>query len=147
MTPPSSPPEHGGHDDGQAGVDAASISARRERRLLVVLVLNVAIVLGEAIAGIVAHSLGLLADAGHNLTDVAGVVLALIAVRWARRPPTDRRSFGYHRGTVLAAQAAEPWLAAHPGARVFTVKEMFERSWYACYRDAVQPLIHATSRG
>lgn len=46
-----------------------------------------------------------------------------------------------------AAEEAEPWLAAHPGARVFTVEEMFERPWYAYYRDAVRPLIHATSRG
>jgi cobalt-zinc-cadmium efflux system protein len=99
------PPDNGrGHGAGPE-FDAASISARRERRLLIVLVLNVAIVVGEAIAGIMAHSLGLLADAAHNLTDVAGVGLALVAVRWARRAPTERRSFGYHRGTVLAAQA------------------------------------------
>src|SRR4051812_6412801 len=77
----------------------------RERRLLLVLVLNVAVVVGEAIAGAVAGSLGLLADAAHNLTDVVGIALALLAVHWARRAPTDRRSFGYHRGTVLAAQA------------------------------------------
>lgn len=70
-----------------------------------VLLLNVVIVVGEATAGIIAHSIGLLADAGHNLTDVGGVALALVAVRWARRAPTKRRSFGFHRGTVLAAQA------------------------------------------
>jgi cobalt-zinc-cadmium efflux system protein len=80
-------------------------SRRRERRLLMVLILNVVIVSGEAVGGIVSGSLGLLADAAHNLTDVAGVALALVAVRWARRAPTERRSFGYHRGTVLAAQA------------------------------------------
>jgi cobalt-zinc-cadmium efflux system protein len=80
-------------------------SHRRERRLLVVLVLNLGIVAGEVIGGLASGSLGLLADAAHNLTDVAGVALALVAVRWARRAPTARRSFGYHRGTVLAAQA------------------------------------------
>lgn len=84
---------------------AGAVSARRERRLRLVLVLNLVIVLGEAAAGILAGSVGLLADAGHNLTDVGGVGLALIAVRWARRPPNEERSFGYHRGTVLAAQA------------------------------------------
>lgn len=77
----------------------------RERRLLIVLILNVMIVVGEATAGFVSGSLGLVADAAHNLTDVAGVALALIAVRWAKRAPTERRSFGYHRGQVLAAQA------------------------------------------
>ncbi|MEA3019011.1 MAG: cobalt-zinc-cadmium efflux system protein [Actinomycetota bacterium] len=80
-------------------------SRRRERRLTIVLVLNVAIVAGEVIGGLASRSLGLLADAAHNLTDVAGVAFALVAVRWARRAPTERRSFGYHRGTVLAAQA------------------------------------------
>lgn len=80
-------------------------SIRRERRLLGVLALNVTIVAGEAVAGVISGSLGLLADAAHNLTDVAGVALALVAVRWARRPPTGRRSYGYHRSTVLAAQA------------------------------------------
>lgn len=80
-------------------------SIRRERRLLGVLALNVTIVAGEAVAGVISGSLGLLADAAHNLSDVAGVALALVAVRWARRPPTGRRSYGYHRGTVLAAQA------------------------------------------
>jgi len=77
----------------------------RERRLLVVLLLNVVIVVGEAAAGFVAGSLGLIADAAHNLTDVAGIALALLAVRFATRAPTERRSFGYHRGQVLAAQA------------------------------------------
>ena len=94
------------HDAGYAdGMGLAALNARRERRLIIVLVLNLAIVAGEAIAGILAGSLGLLADAAHNLTDVAGVALALVAIRWARRAPTGRRSFGYHRGTVLAAQA------------------------------------------
>lgn len=77
----------------------------RERRLVAVLVLNVVIVVGEATAGFMSGSLGLVADAAHNLTDVAGVTLALVAVRLARRAPTERRSFGYHRGQVLAAQA------------------------------------------
>lgn len=69
------------------------------------LALNLAIVLGEAIAGFVADSIGLLADAGHNLVDVGGIALALLAVRWARRTPDAARSFGYHRSSVLAAQA------------------------------------------
>ena len=80
-------------------------SASRERRLLVALVLNAAIVAFQLVAGIVAHSLGLLADAGHNLADVAAIVISIYAVRLARRPATARRSFGFHRSTVLAAQA------------------------------------------
>ena len=76
-----------------------------DRRLRLVLVANAAIVVLQVVFGIVARSLGLLADAGHNLVDVAGVALALVAVRVARRPPDARRSFGYHRSPVLAAQA------------------------------------------
>lgn len=87
------------------GPSTSEVSARRERRLLIALVLNCVIVAGEATAGVLAKSVGLLADAGHNLTDVGGIALALVAVRWARRSPTERRSFGFHRGTVLAAQA------------------------------------------
>lgn len=65
--------------------------------------LNIVIVFGQVAAGIAASSVGLLADAGHNLADVAAVLLALIAVAWAARPPTVNRSYGYHRATILAA--------------------------------------------
>ncbi|MDQ1394697.1 MAG: cobalt-zinc-cadmium efflux system protein [Acidimicrobiaceae bacterium] len=75
----------------------------RSRRLAVALGLNIVLVLGQVAFGVVAHSLGLLADAGHNLSDVAAVVVSLVAVRWARRAPTAERSYGYHRGTILAA--------------------------------------------
>ncbi|MDP1793351.1 MAG: cation diffusion facilitator family transporter [Acidimicrobiales bacterium] len=81
------------------------VSARRERRLRLVLVLNLMIVGGEATAGLIVGSIGLLADAGHNLVDVGGIALALLAVRWSRRTPDAARSFGYHRTSVLAAQA------------------------------------------
>ena len=77
----------------------------RSRRLAVVLRLNLALVVGQVIFGLAAHSLGLLSDAGHNLADVAAVVTSLVAVRYARRAATASRSFGYHRGTILAALA------------------------------------------
>lgn len=44
-----------------------------------------------------------------------------------------------------SAEAAEPWLAARPGSRAFTVKEMFERPWFAYYRDTLRPLIRTTT--
>ena len=77
----------------------------RERRLAIVIVLNVAIVAAQAVTGVVAGSLGLLADAGHNLADVGAVALSWWAIRLSRRRPTQSRSFGWHRSTVLAAQA------------------------------------------
>jgi cobalt-zinc-cadmium efflux system protein len=83
---------------------ALGTSARRERRLRVALGLNLVIVVSQVVGGLAARSLGLLGDAGHNLTDVAAIVVSLVAVRLARRPATASRSFGYHRGTILAAQ-------------------------------------------
>jgi len=77
----------------------------KERRLRVALGLNLGIVVVQVVAGIVAASLGLLADAAHNVTDVAAIVVSLIAVRFARRRANASKSFGYHRGTILAAQA------------------------------------------
>ncbi|HEX4082386.1 MAG TPA: cation diffusion facilitator family transporter [Acidimicrobiales bacterium] len=75
----------------------------RSARLTVALAVNVVLVVGQVVAGIAAHSTSLLADAGHNVTDVAAVVVSLLAVRWAMRPRSDARSFGNHRGTILAA--------------------------------------------
>lgn len=93
-------------DRGQLiGSDFLSVTSRRTRRLLLVLVINAVVVGGQAVGGIAGHSVGLLADAGHNLTDVAAAALSLIAVRLTRRAPTESKSFGYHRSTVLAAQA------------------------------------------
>lgn len=76
-----------------------------DRRLSLALAANVAVVVAQGVAGVVASSLGLLADAGHNLTDVGALALALWAVRASRREPSGRQSFGWHRGGVLAAQA------------------------------------------
>ena len=75
------------------------------RRLSWALFLNAAIVIAQIVAGAIAHSVGLISDAAHNLADVAAVALALFAVRTARRRPNARRSFGYHRAPILAAQA------------------------------------------
>jgi cobalt-zinc-cadmium efflux system protein len=77
----------------------------RSQRLRIALGLNAVLVVAQVVAGIFAHSIGLLADAGHNLTDVAAVTLAIFAVHLVGRPGDERRSFGYHRSTILAAQA------------------------------------------
>lgn len=57
----------------------------------------------EAIGGVLAGSLALLADAGHMLTDAAALLMAFLAVRAARRPATPHMSYGHHRWQVLAA--------------------------------------------
>ena len=77
----------------------------RSARLRLVLCLNVVLVVAQVVVGWRAHSVGLVADAGHNLADVAAVVVSLLALALVARAPTERRSFGYHRATILAAQA------------------------------------------
>jgi cobalt-zinc-cadmium efflux system protein len=95
----------GGHGHSH-GFGAHALEARREdsrRRLVVALGINVVLLLAEAIGGIVTGSLAVLADAGHLLSDVGSIVLALIAARLAARPASSRRTFGYQRSEVLAA--------------------------------------------
>ncbi len=53
--------------------------------------------------GLTAHSLALVADAGHNLSDVFGLLMAWGAILWARRAPTARHTYGWRRSSVLAA--------------------------------------------
>jgi cobalt-zinc-cadmium efflux system protein len=77
----------------------------RTTRLSISLIMNVGLVVAQVSLGLVAHSTGLLADAGHNLTDVGALALSMVAVRLALRPPSAERSFGNHRATILAALA------------------------------------------
>jgi cobalt-zinc-cadmium efflux system protein len=72
-------------------------------RLTAVLALTFLFLVVEVGAGLLTGSLALLADAGHMLTDVGGLVLALLATKLAERPASPRRTFGYHRAEVLAA--------------------------------------------
>lgn len=67
------------------------------------ILLNLLYVLGEAIAGLITHSLALLTDAGHNLSDVASLGLSLLAFRLARRKPSQHFTYGYKKSTILAA--------------------------------------------
>src|SRR4051812_34360446 len=65
--------------------------------------INVGLFLAEAIGGFLTGSLAVLADAGHLLSDVGSIVLALIAARLASMPAAGQRTFGYQRSEVLAA--------------------------------------------
>lgn len=72
-------------------------------RLGLALGLTSVVLIAEVIGAAVTGSLALLADAGHMLTDTTGLIIALIAAMLARRPFTDRRTWGYRRAEVLAA--------------------------------------------
>jgi cobalt-zinc-cadmium efflux system protein len=65
--------------------------------------LNIAYVVVQVCYGIFAHSVALLADAGHNLGDVLGLLLAWAAMRLAKTRPTARRTYGLRRSSILAA--------------------------------------------
>jgi cobalt-zinc-cadmium efflux system protein len=76
-----------------------------DRRLLAgALALIVAFLLGEVVAGLVAGSLALLADAGHMLTDAGAIGLALVAMRLAARPASGSYTYGLRRVEILSAQ-------------------------------------------
>jgi cobalt-zinc-cadmium efflux system protein len=79
--------------------------AADRRALTVALVLVAALMVGEIVAGLAAHSLALLADAGHMLTDAAALGFALFASAMAARPAAGRWTYGYSRLEILAAQA------------------------------------------
>ena len=72
-------------------------------RLLAVLLIALAVLVVEVVGGLLTGSLALLADAGHMLTDVAGLSLALLAIWFAGRPATPGRTFGWYRAEILAA--------------------------------------------
>ena len=75
------------------------------RRLTVVLALTVTYMLAEVIGGFLTNSLALLSDAGHMLADVAALLLAMLALWFAARPITPRKTYGYYRLEILAALA------------------------------------------
>ncbi|MGI8657803.1 MAG: cation diffusion facilitator family transporter [Candidatus Limnocylindria bacterium] len=72
-------------------------------RLTIVFSLVVAFLVVEVVASAITNSVALLADAGHMLTDAAGVGLALLAIHFGARPATPSKSFGYYRLEILAA--------------------------------------------
>ncbi|MDR3417825.1 MAG: cation diffusion facilitator family transporter [Nevskia sp.] len=94
-------PHRHGHDHGQHHGHAHG--SGNERRLIWAVVLIGVFMLVEVAGGILAHSLALLADAGHMLTDTASLMLALFALRVGRRPADEVYSYGRQRYEVLAA--------------------------------------------
>ena len=79
--------------------------ASNRRRLVWVIVLTVVYMMAEVVGGLLTNSLALLSDAGHMLADVAALVLALLALWFAARPITPRKTYGYYRMEILAALA------------------------------------------
>jgi cobalt-zinc-cadmium efflux system protein len=80
-----------GLGEGATGILGAAVAA------------TVVLVLAELAAGYLGHSVALLGDAVHNLTDIPTLVISWLAMRWALRPPTHEKTYGYHRAGILAA--------------------------------------------
>ncbi len=89
----------------------------------IAIVLNVLIVLLQAVYGFLSHSVALVADAGHNLTDVLSLLFALGANILAARPPTKTRTYGFRRTTILAALLNAMILLVATGAILFAAIE------------------------
>src|SRR5580692_10133062 len=78
-------------------------SASMQKVLRLSLIATIAYVLLTLIAGLRAHSLALVSEAGHNASDALAIVLSYVAVWFQARPATDQKTFGYQRAGVLAA--------------------------------------------
>jgi cobalt-zinc-cadmium efflux system protein len=90
--------------------------ARYDQAFAIGIGLNLAYVVLEATFGFISGSLALIADAGHNLSDVAGLALAWGAAWLSRRHPTERRTYGYRRSSILASLANAVLLLVAVGA-------------------------------
>lgn len=104
--------DHAHHDHGHG-------PKTYDRAFLIGIALNLGFVVAETIYGFLANSLALLADAGHNLGDVLGLLLAWVAASLARRRPSARFTYGMKRTPILASLANAMLLLAASGAIVF----------------------------
>ncbi|MBD0419195.1 cation transporter [Streptomyces sp. TRM S81-3] len=98
-----------GHDHGHGHAHGApaggTVTAAYRGRLRVALAITLTVMVVEIVGGVLADSLALIADAAHMATDAVGLGMALLAIHFASRPPSDRRTFGYARAEILAALA------------------------------------------
>ncbi|WP_029922337.1 cation diffusion facilitator family transporter [Nevskia soli] len=115
-----------GHDHGHGHHHGHAHGSSNERRLTWALILVGVFMVVEVVGGILAHSLALIADAGHMLTDSASLVLALFALRVGRRPADETYSYGRQRYEVLAAfvnglvlLALSVWILIESARRLF----------------------------
>ena len=122
------PAEHAGHRHG------VSPEADR-RRLAVALALILGLLAAEVAIGIVAHSLALLSDAAHMLTDAVAIGLSLLALRLAARPAAGAMTYGLKRAEILSAQANGALLLVLAGLIVYeAVRRLVDppevRAWW-----------------
>src|SRR5436190_15154246 len=115
--------ECGGHAFSMCGNNHTT--NRFGRAFAVGIALNVGFVVLEAFYGIFAHSLALIADAGHNMSDVFGLLLAWSAMLLARTRPTERRTYGLRSSSILAALFNAIFLLIAVGAIIWEAIHRF----------------------
>jgi cobalt-zinc-cadmium efflux system protein len=115
---------HLGHSHGHAHEE---FSERMGRVMAWSVVATLLLVAAEFAGGWLSHSISLVSDAVHNLTDVPALVISWLAARWALKPPTEQKTYGYHRSGILAAfvNALLLWALA-----AFIVWEAVFRLWH-----------------
>src|SRR5689334_24549462 len=97
--------DHEGHHHDHSG-HAHDVSADADRRYLTIaFVLIVGFMAFEIVVGIVAHSLALLSDAAHMLTDAGALALSIVVIRFVQRPGGEALTYGRRRAEVLSGQA------------------------------------------
>jgi len=89
--------DHAHHEDHESG--------NKISKLMLSMIVTIIFVAVEGSVGFVSHSLALISDAGHNFSDAVALIFSAFAIWMARRPSDSRRTFGYHRATVLSAFA------------------------------------------
>ena len=94
---------HGAHDHSHGKMGHVHGASSFGKAFAIGIGLNAAYVATQVFYGLAAHSVALLADAIHNLGDVFGLLMAWIAMHLAKRGPTQTRTYGWGRGTILAA--------------------------------------------
>ena len=109
-------------DDGHTHDHNHYLRINTKKRLRIALAINALFLVIEVAGGIITHSLALLADAGHMLTDVAALMLALFVTILAEREPTPQRTYGLLRAEVLGA-------FVNGAALVVIVGMIFWESW------------------
>lgn len=89
---------HHGHEHHH-DIDVSNLNSA----FILGIVLNTAYVVVEAVYGLIYNSMGLLSDVGHNLSDVATLIIAMVAFKMSQRKPTERYTYGYRKMTVQAS--------------------------------------------
>lgn len=125
--------EHSGeHDHAPAhehahshGVGHSHAPASYGRAFAIGIVLNTGFVIVEAVFGLLSNSLALVADAGHNLSDVLGLCIAWVATILVKRQPTRRHTYGLRRSSILAALANAVFLLIAIGAIAWEAVKRF----------------------